>query len=119
MQAFRRAWDETWSLARSAGGSLLAEDAMALALGALGLDLAQEARHALDLVLASTAGGDEETLARQVQAELERSQKREREALRHAAGVRAGRPGDVLACDLAHALSSWADGPGCTGSLAA
>jgi tetratricopeptide (TPR) repeat protein len=118
-QAFRQAWDEAWFLAGSPGMSLRAEDALALAFGALDLDLAGEASKAVDAVLASTAGDSEEALAHQVQAALERPQTKVREALRRSAAIRAQHPGDVLANGLAQALEKRVDAPGCTGSMAA
>jgi tetratricopeptide (TPR) repeat protein len=118
-QAFRQAWDEAWFLAGSLGVRLRTEDALALALGALDLDLASEASKALGAVVASAAGHSEEALAHQVQAALVRPQTKEREALRRSAGIRAQHPGDVLADRLAQALEKRADAPGCTGSLAA
>jgi tetratricopeptide (TPR) repeat protein len=118
-QAFRQAWDDAWFLAGSAGGSLRSEDALALTLGALDLDLAGEARKALDAVLAATADGDKEGLANQIQTGLERPQKKEREALRHSAGIRARHPGDLLAYDLAQALEKPGDDPAWTRSRAA
>lgn len=118
-QAFHQAWDDAWFLADSLGVRLRTEDAFALALGALNLDLAGGASKALDAMLASTSDGGEEALAHQVQAALERPQKKERETLRHSVGIRTRNPGDVLAYDLAQALEKRADALGCTGSRAA
>jgi hypothetical protein len=115
--AFRQAWNNAWLLAGSTGPGL--RDALALALGALELGFVGEAHEALDAALASTGDSDDEALARQVQAALERSQKKDRETLRSFPGIRARHPGDALACDLAQALNNRADATGYTGSLAA